>query len=927
MFSNQDGLESSSSSVLELLHEVQDGLESSSSSVLELLHELQDGLESSSSSVLELLHELQDGLVSTSSSVLELLRELQDGLESSSSSVLELLHVLQDGLESSSSSVLELLHELQDGLESTSSSVLELLHEVQDGLESSSSSVLELLRELQDGLVSTSSSVLELLHELQDGLESSSSSVLELLHELQDGLESSSSSVLELLHELQDGLESTSSSVLELLRELQDGLESSSSSVLELLHELQDGLESSSSSVLELLHELQDGLESTSSSVLELLHEVQDGLESSSSSVLELLRELQDGLESSSSSVLELLHEVQDGLESSSSSVLELLHELQDGLESSSSSVLELLHEVQDGLESTSSSVLELLHELQDGLESSSSSVLELLHELQDGLESTSSSVLELLHVLQDGLESSSSSVLELLHEVQDGLESSSSSLPSRTILPSPSTWRSTRSSCVEGPAQRDNRTLVRGRDLGKSAAVWPLGGSVRELGYFYLTLRLGTPAKEFEVIVDTGSSMAYVACSSCGKNCGKHADDAFDPERSTSYQHVQRPVLLLQALRRRKQQQRGILVSDLMAFGDRAERVTFGCETKETGLIYQQEADGVMGMGRSEITLQKQLADSGAIEDVFSLCFGGTGGGGSVIFGRAELEKSLDMRYTQLVGNAYSSGFYKVEIVDMMLGGESLGLSKYQWNRGTGTIVDSGTTFVYLDGTAYSAFKAKVMAAAQRAGLPTISGPDPSYGDLCFGNVAGGEPALATYFPSWKVRFDDLELELPPINYLWVHGKARDAFCLGVFSNGNSGSLLGGLFARDVLVQYDHDKNRLGFARVKCDALPEGVVRGPDEEVPPAPQPSATPPASPPTSTPEGETSTDLHMLPVLFALGVGGLVAAVVALAVHRIRRRYRYSEIGWDEKTSEISNLTLDMERTLSGSTELQPFKATM
>eukprot|EP00894_Picocystis_sp_ML_P000810 jgi/Pico_ML_1/51327/g2381.t1 len=457
----------------------------------------------------------------------------------------------------------------------------------------------------------------------------------------------------------------------------------------------------------------------------------------------------------------------------------------------------------------------------------------------------------------------------------------------------------------------RDNRTLVRGRDLGKSAAVWPLGGSVRELGYFYLTLRLGTPAKEFEVIVDTGSSMAYVACSSCGKNCGKHADEAFDPERSTSYQHVGckdvRCACGSPACQCRSSDQcyysrhyaegsssEGILVSDLMAFGDRAERVTFGCETKETGLIYQQEADGVMGMGRSEITLQKQLADSGAIEDVFSLCFGGTGGGGSVIFGRAELEKSLDMRYTQLVGNAYSSGFYKVEIVDMMLGGESLGLSKYQWNRGTGTIVDSGTTFVYLDGTAYSAFKAKVMAAAQRAGLPTISGPDPSYGDLCFGNVAGGEPALATYFPSWKVRFDDLELELPPINYLWVHGKARDAFCLGVFSNGNSGSLLGGLFARDFLVQYDHDKNRLGFARV---------------------------------NTPEGETSTDLHMLPVLFALGVGGLVAAVVALAVHRIRRRYRYSEIGWDEKTSEISNLTLDMERTLSGSTELQPFKATM
>jgi hypothetical protein len=49
---------------------------------------------------------------------------------------------------------------------------------------------------------------------------------------------------------------------------------------------------------------------------------------------------------------------------------------------------------------------------------------------------------------------------------------------------------------------------------------------------YFYATLYLGTPAKKFAVIVDTGSTMTYVPCSTCGSGCGpNHQDAAFDPE------------------------------------------------------------------------------------------------------------------------------------------------------------------------------------------------------------------------------------------------------------------------------------------------------------------------------------------------------------------------------------------------------------
>ena len=50
-----------------------------------------------------------------------------------------------------------------------------------------------------------------------------------------------------------------------------------------------------------------------------------------------------------------------------------------------------------------------------------------------------------------------------------------------------------------------------------------PLDPACRHGRYFYATLHLGTPARQFAVIVDTGSTITYVPCASCGKNCGPH--------------------------------------------------------------------------------------------------------------------------------------------------------------------------------------------------------------------------------------------------------------------------------------------------------------------------------------------------------------------------------------------------------------------
>ena len=50
------------------------------------------------------------------------------------------------------------------------------------------------------------------------------------------------------------------------------------------------------------------------------------------------------------------------------------------------------------------------------------------------------------------------------------------------------------------------------------------------------------------------------------------------------------------------------MLVSDLLQLRDGGVEVVFGCETKETGEIFNQEADGILGLGNSEVSLVNQV-------------------------------------------------------------------------------------------------------------------------------------------------------------------------------------------------------------------------------------------------------------------------------------------------------------------------------
>lgn len=46
------------------------------------------------------------------------------------------------------------------------------------------------------------------------------------------------------------------------------------------------------------------------------------------------------------------------------------------------------------------------------------------------------------------------------------------------------------------------------------------------------------------------------------------------------------------------------------------------------------------------------------------------------------------------------------------------------------------------------------------------------------------------------------VHLKMGPLNYLFMHTAEAGAYCLGIFDNGQAGTLLGGITFRNILVE-----------------------------------------------------------------------------------------------------------------------------
>jgi len=374
------------------------------------------------------------------------------------------------------------------------------------------------------------------------------------------------------------------------------------------------------------------------------------------------------------------------------------------------------------------------------------------------------------------------------------------------------------------------------------------LGGALHTLGYFSTEVCLGSPPRKFDLIVDTGSSITAVPCSSC-RSCGEHmcgSSGRFDLDASRTAEAVRcprRPVPSLKCEPCRSNECgysvrytegsiiRGRVVTDVAHFqrtqgetgsSNESVRVYFGCQTMESGMFQRQRADGILGLQSSRVhakvpSMLSMLVSRKQAPNAFSLCLadrtglfllGGTppqssqGGALTVPFERGA-RALFSLNVVQISWSAHNGSSKSSTPVG--------GFSAAALHP---TIVDSGTTFMYAS------------TPVQHALLATIRKflPRPEAGGRLCAYIS---PHELNALPWLYMRFNEPKrqaLEVRPSQYMVefpkkTAGKVGKHYCAAIFDNGRDGTVIGASIMRHREAIFDLQSAAITFVDSDCEA------------------------------------------------------------------------------------------------------------
>ncbi|XP_076945517.1 aspartic proteinase 36-like [Bidens hawaiensis] len=355
--------------------------------------------------------------------------------------------------------------------------------------------------------------------------------------------------------------------------------------------------------------------------------------------------------------------------------------------------------------------------------------------------------------------------------------------------------------------------------------------------GLYFTKVKLGSPPKEFNVQIDTGSDILWVACSSCS-DCPQSSGfgiplnffdaassstasvvSCSDPvcssnikvqDASCSGEHYQCSYEFHYA---DDSGTSGYYMTDLLHFdmvmdasmiANSSAFITFGCSTYQSGGLTKSDRamDGIIGFGQHGLSVISQLSAQGITPKVFSHCLRGDGnGGGKLVLGEI---LSPSMVYSPLVP---SQLHYNLELQSIAVGQQLLPIdtSAFAISDNKGTIVDTGTTLSYLTAQAYEPFVDAITAAVSQ--LPT---PVSLQDSQCYLVTS----SIAAVFPEVSLNFaGGASMILKPEKYLVLGDPVflQDGgvpWCIGFQKSSNGVTVLGDLVLKDKIFVYDLSRN-----------------------------------------------------------------------------------------------------------------------
>ncbi|XP_054950365.2 pepsin A-5 [Pan paniscus] len=312
----------------------------------------------------------------------------------------------------------------------------------------------------------------------------------------------------------------------------------------------------------------------------------------------------------------------------------------------------------------------------------------------------------------------------------------------------------------------------------------------------YFGTIGIGTPAQDFTVIFDTGSSNLWVPSVYCSSlACTNH--NRFNPEDSSTYQSTSETVSIAYGTG----SMTGILGYDTVQVGGISDtNQIFGLSETEPGsFLYYAPFDGILGLAYPSISSSgatpvfDNIWNQGLVsQDLFSVYLSADDKSGSVvIFG------GIDSSYYTGSLNwvpVTVEGYWQITVDSITMNGEAIACAE-----GCQAIVDTGTSLLTGPTSPIANIQSDIGASENSDGDMAVS---------C---------SAISSLPDIVFTINGVQYPVPPSAYILQ----SEGSCISGFQGMNvpteSGELwiLGDVFIRQYFTVFDRANNQVGLAPV----------------------------------------------------------------------------------------------------------------
>jgi len=348
----------------------------------------------------------------------------------------------------------------------------------------------------------------------------------------------------------------------------------------------------------------------------------------------------------------------------------------------------------------------------------------------------------------------------------------------------------------------------------------YTLGGGIDSLGLYYATISLGSPAQQFDVQVDSGSSDLLIFGSTCS-NCGRGT--FYNPTASSSFSTVpcsqSSQEYICEACGTFQNVNscgffdsygdgsnvNGSVVLDTFGVGGitGVTQVYFGVITSASNDFEPPPVDGIWGISYPDLAFSTPVIDYLVSEkkttNTFSMCL--QEGNAVMSIG---MDYSMDSRFqwTPIVKMEY----YNVEIAAFAVNGVSIGLTQNQLNNPF-TIVDSGTTYLILEQSTFDGFSSSLQSICGKTSCGSVT-------NLLSGRCETLTASERASYPPIQITLSGITNPLTIGYQQYLIDDGGGAYCLGIANGGvGGGTILGDVFMQNFHVVFDRTNNKIGFA------------------------------------------------------------------------------------------------------------------